>query len=89
MDNVFIERLWRSLKYECVYLSAAVDENLSKGWGPPLSEYAESSRRIQPVVVEYKATRSVLPLGTSSLLTSVKHDLTLSRHVMRVSKSTR
>ncbi len=21
MDNVFIERLWRSLKYECVYLS--------------------------------------------------------------------
>ena len=32
MDNVFIERLWRSLKYECVYL----DEHLSKGWGPPL-----------------------------------------------------
>ena len=22
MDNVFIERLWRSLKYECVYLYA-------------------------------------------------------------------
>ena len=22
MDNVFIERLWRSLKYECVYLQA-------------------------------------------------------------------
>ena len=22
MDNVFIERLWRSLKYECVYLNA-------------------------------------------------------------------
>jgi len=21
MDNVFIERLWRSLKYECVYLN--------------------------------------------------------------------
>ncbi len=21
MDNVFIERLWRSLKYECVYLA--------------------------------------------------------------------
>ena len=20
MDNIFIERLWRSLKYECVYL---------------------------------------------------------------------
>lgn len=22
IDNVFIERLWRSLKYECVYLNA-------------------------------------------------------------------
>ena len=22
MDNVFIERLWRSMKYECVYLHA-------------------------------------------------------------------
>jgi putative transposase len=22
MDNVFIEQLWRSLKYECVYLHA-------------------------------------------------------------------
>ncbi len=22
IDNVFIERLWRSLKYECVYLHA-------------------------------------------------------------------
>jgi putative transposase len=25
MDNVFIERLWRSLKYECVYLNAFDD----------------------------------------------------------------
>ena len=25
MDNVFIERLWRSLKYECVYLHAFHD----------------------------------------------------------------
>jgi putative transposase len=22
LDNIFIERLWRSLKYECVYLHA-------------------------------------------------------------------
>tara|TARA_R110000751_G_C13789264_1_gene481933 strand:+ start:4496 stop:4753 length:258 start_codon:yes stop_codon:yes gene_type:complete len=22
MDNVFIERLWRSLKYECIYMQA-------------------------------------------------------------------
>ena len=25
IDNVFIERLWRSLKYECVYLRAFAD----------------------------------------------------------------
>ena len=25
LDNIFIERLWRTLKYECVYLHA---------WGP-------------------------------------------------------
>lgn len=22
LDNIFVERLWRSLKYECVYLNA-------------------------------------------------------------------
>jgi len=27
IDNVFIERLWRSLKYECVYLN-----NFENGW---------------------------------------------------------
>ena len=25
MDNIFIERLWRSLKYECVYLHELED----------------------------------------------------------------
>ena len=25
IDNVFIERLWRSIKYECVYLNAFSD----------------------------------------------------------------
>ncbi len=32
MDNVFIERLWRSLKYECVYLNAF--ETGSEAWKP-------------------------------------------------------
>lgn len=27
MDNVFIERLWRSLKYECVFLNAFETES--------------------------------------------------------------
>jgi len=31
MDNVFIERLWRSLKYECVFLNAF--ETGSEAWG--------------------------------------------------------
>lgn len=30
MNNVFIERLWRSLKYECVFLSAF--ETGSEAW---------------------------------------------------------
>jgi len=25
LDNIFVERLWRSLKYECVYLHAWSD----------------------------------------------------------------
>src|SRR4051795_5405704 len=34
MDNVFIERLWRSLKYECVYLHAfeTGSVSVSEGW---------------------------------------------------------
>jgi len=30
MDNVFIERLWRSLKYECVFLNAFETGSRSK-----------------------------------------------------------
>ena len=33
--NIFIQRLWRSLKYVCVYLYALVASSLSKaGVGP-------------------------------------------------------
>ena len=31
MDNVFIERLWRSLKYECVYLSEFFSRHRLRG----------------------------------------------------------
>ena len=31
MDNIFIERLWRSLKYECVYLHAWSGGREAKG----------------------------------------------------------
>ena len=30
MDNVFIERLWRSCKYECVYLKQFIDGRHAK-----------------------------------------------------------
>ena len=31
MDNVFVERLWRSIKYEEVYLKAEVDPKIRTG----------------------------------------------------------
>ena len=40
MDNVFIERLWRSLKYECVYLNAfETGSELRTGLGRWISYY--------------------------------------------------
>ena len=40
MDNVFIERLWRSLKYECVYLHAfETGSELRAGLGRWISYY--------------------------------------------------
>ena len=40
MDNVFIERLWRSLKYECVYLHAfETGLTLRAGLGLWISHY--------------------------------------------------
>jgi putative transposase len=40
MDNVFIERLWRSLKYECVYLhSFETGSELRQGLGRWISFY--------------------------------------------------
>lgn len=43
MDNVFIERLWRSLKYECVYLNAFETGSEAKaGIGRWIGYYNES-----------------------------------------------
>src|SRR3546814_6889384 len=40
MDNVFIERLWRSLKYECAYLNAfETDSELRAGLGRWITYY--------------------------------------------------
>ena len=43
MDNVFIERLWRSLKYECVYLNAfETGTEVRKGIGKWIKHYNET-----------------------------------------------
>ena len=40
MDNVFIERLWRSMKYECVYLHAfETGSELRQGLGRWIAHY--------------------------------------------------
>ena len=44
MDNVFIERLWRSLKYECVYLHAfETGSELKAGLGWWITYYNSAS----------------------------------------------
>ncbi|QSR20509.1 hypothetical protein CA833_25650 (plasmid) [Novosphingobium sp. KA1] len=44
MDNVFIERLWRSLKYECVYLHAfETGSELKAGLGRWITYYNPAS----------------------------------------------
>ena len=44
IDNVFIERLWRSLKYECVYLQAFADFREARdGIGAWVSYYKSAS----------------------------------------------
>jgi putative transposase len=44
MDNRMIERLWRSLKYECVYLNAfETGSEARDGIGGWISYYNESS----------------------------------------------
>ena len=49
MDNVFIERLWRSMKYECVYLHAfETRSELRAGLTKRISPY--NARRPHPAL---------------------------------------
>ena len=48
MDNVFIERLWRSLKYECVYLSEFTTGSQARtgiGWWMDFYDRRRPTRR--------------------------------------------
>jgi len=53
MDNVFIERLWRSLKYEDIYLKGYADGREARaGIGAWIAFYNPASLRPSRYVVE-------------------------------------
>jgi len=55
MDNIFVERLWRSLKYEEVYLNAYESVSEAKaGIGAWLSFYNRASEHPSVYVIEEK-----------------------------------
>jgi len=55
MDNIFVERLWRSLKYEEVYLHAyATVAEAKAGIGSWLDFYNRASEHPSVYVIEEK-----------------------------------
>jgi putative transposase len=77
MDNIFIERLWRSLKYEEVYLHAYTSVNEAKaGIGKWLTFYNEerlhqahdyrTPRQIYEAARPWTCGRSAMPSGSAS-----------------------
>ena len=55
MDNIFVERLWRSLKYECVYLHAyATGGEARLGIGGWINGYKRASQHPSVYVIEEK-----------------------------------
>ena len=55
MDNVFIERLWRSLKYECVFLNGfEAGSEARAGIGRWIGYYNRASEHPSVYVVEEK-----------------------------------
>ena len=65
MDNVFIERLWRSLKYECIDLNAfATGSRARAGIGRWITCY-NRTRPPQPSAAE-RRRRSIRPVTAST-----------------------
>ena len=54
MDNIFVERLWRSLKYEEVYLNAYASAEARTGIGAWLGFYNRASEHPSVYVIEEK-----------------------------------
>ena len=60
MDNVFIERLWRSLKYECVYLSefaTGAQARTGIGWWMDFYDRRRPHSALDPILWTGSATR--------------------------------
>ena len=75
MDNVFIERLWRSLKYECVYLHAFQDGlQARQAIGTWLRYYNEE--RPHSIHAGPDTHGGVLPPSKGSLTTLMESTLT-------------
>ena len=75
MDNVFIERLWRSLKYEEVYLKGYADGREARaGIGAWIAFY--NTRRPHQALGG-QAPMAVWRAGTSGLLDARAVDMTL------------
>lgn len=49
LDNIFVERLWRSLKYQCVYLEPLETELEAKAGAGKWIEFYNRKRPIPPL----------------------------------------
>lgn len=66
MDNVFIERLWRSLKYECIYLHAfETGSELRAGLAKWIGYY--NARRPHSSLAGHTPDEAYWPRGTAKL----------------------
>lgn len=66
MDNVFIERLWRSLKYECVYLNAFETGSEARAGIGKWVDYYNCSRPHSTLGAEKRRWRPTWPATASA-----------------------
>ena len=75
MDNVFIERLWRSLKYEDIYLKHYADAREARAGTAKWIAFYNDRRPHQ--ALGYKTPMSVWQLGTTHVSSDTAVDMTL------------
>jgi len=78
MDDVFIERLWRSLKYECVYLHAfETGSELKAGLGRWITYY--NTQRPHPGLAGRTPVEAYRRIGRSEHGGHARHDLMIKQ----------